>query len=254
MAAIVRAPSREGAEPPLSEKAVHSTSASGSGSLSPASVQRERRAHALPTHNGQINPTEVPDAVDDGHVGWGVVRVRAAGESGRRGLHPWHFVRIAYRSSSTMSSYVNFLWPVVPAAIACRYALPDSHLLDFVLAYIAMVPCANLIGFAGQELARKVPHVIGVLVETTLGSVVEIILFLVLLVRGSDQFEVIQSAILGSILATMLLCLGMCFFVGGLRRDEQEFEEAVSEAGTGLLQTAYVCPRLPLSLPLPTKL
>lgn len=110
------------------------------------------------------------------------------------------------------------------------------HLTIFVLNYIAMVPCANLIGFAGQELARKLPKVFGVLLETTLGSVVEIILFMVLL--RHDDFPVIQAAILGSILATQLLCLGLCFFAGGMKRDEQEFDEAVSEVGSGLLLTA----------------
>ena len=45
--------------------------------------------------------------------------------------------------------------------------LPDHHVLIFTLAYIAMIPCANLIGFAGQELGRKLPHVAGVLTEIT---------------------------------------------------------------------------------------
>jgi Ca2+:H+ antiporter len=49
---------------------------------------------------------------------------------------------------------------------------------------------------------------------------------------------VIQAAILGSILATMLLCLGMCFIAGGFTRHEQVFSEAVSEAGSGLLLVA----------------
>jgi Ca2+:H+ antiporter len=39
-------------------------------------------------------------------------------------------------------------------------------------------------------------------------------------------------------MANLLLCLGMCFFVGGLRREEQVFHEAVSEVGTGLLLVA----------------
>ncbi|KIH88932.1 Ca2+:H+ antiporter [Sporothrix brasiliensis 5110] len=166
-------------------------------------------------------------------------RPRTEGESGRSGLHISHFLRIAFRSSSTVSCMVNVLWPFVPAAIACRYALSDSptnNLISFILAYIAMVPCANLIGFAGQELSRKVPHVVGVLTETIVASIVEIVLFIVLLTRG--LYVVIQAAILGSVLATMLLCLGMCFFVGGLRRTEQEFSETVSEAGNGLLLTA----------------
>jgi Ca2+:H+ antiporter len=132
---------------------------------------------------------------------------------------------------------------VVPAAIALRYARKDLHLAIFILNYIAMVPCANLVGFAGQELARKLPKVFGILMETTLGSVVEIILFMVLL--NHNEFAVIQAAILGSILATLLLCLGMCFVAGGIRHTQQEFDEVVSEVGNGLLLTAYATQILP---------
>lgn len=59
---------------------------------------------------------------------------------------------------------------------------------------------------------------------------------MLLLTKG--DFEVIKAAILGSILATMLLCLGMCFFVGGVHRVEQKFCRAISETGHGLLFTA----------------
>lgn len=68
------------------------------------------------------------------------------------------------------------------------------------------------------------------------GSVVEIVLFIVLL--SKDYFEVIKAAILGSILATMLLCLGLCFFIGGFRHVEQSFSTAITETGHGLLFTA----------------
>lgn len=66
----------------------------------------------------------------------------------------------------------------------------------------------------------------------------EIVLFIVLITSADFQENVIKAAILGSILANMLLCLGMCFFASGLRRDESHFSEAVSEAGSGLLLTA----------------
>lgn len=158
------------------------------------------------------------------------------GESGRKGFHPVHFFKICWTSTSHASRAVNLLWPVVPAALAVRYTRSDLHLAIFILNYVAMVPCANLIGFAGQELARKLPRVFGILTETTMGSVVEIVLFMVLLTK--EKYHVIQAAILGSILATLLMCLGMCFFVGGIRRTEQEFDEAVGEVGNGLLLTA----------------
>ena len=61
-------------------------------------------------------------------------------------------------------------------------------------------------------------------------------MFHVLLSRG--EFIVIKAAILGSILATLLLCMGLAFFVGGLRYPEQTFDEAISEAGSGLLLVA----------------
>lgn len=180
--------------------------------------------HVLPTHKANHNGHKVTKGI------------HADGESGRSWIHPWHFIRICFRSSSHASMVVNVLWPIVPVAIAIRWARDDLSLVIFILNYIAMVPCANLVGFAGQELARKLPRVFGILLETTLGSVVEIILFLILLSR--DDFVVIQAAILGSILSTMLLCLGLCFFAGGMRRDEQNFDEAVGEVGNGLLLTA----------------
>ena len=117
--------------------------------------------------------------------------------------------------------------------------MPDEHLWIFIISYVAMVPSANLIGFAGQELARKLPKVFGVILETTLGSLVEIILFMVLLkTRGEEGVPVIRAAILGSILANLLLCLGVCFFVGGLKRSEQTFHDAVSDTGSNLMMVA----------------
>ena len=57
--------------------------------------------------------------------------------------------------------------PVVPAAFAVNYARPDLKLAIFILNYIAMVPTANLIGFAGQELARKLPKVFGMIYNSS---------------------------------------------------------------------------------------
>lgn len=174
----------------------------------------------------------------------GLFRVDSAGESGRTGIHPLHFLKVCFKSVCTMSMIVNILWPFVPAAIVMHFARPDLHVWVFTLNYIAMVPSANLLGFAGGELAKKLPKMLGILVETTLSAVVELVLFMVLLHNHRehdherDFIPVIQAAILGSILANLLLCLGTCFFVGGLRRNEQVFHEAVSEVGTGLLLVA----------------
>ncbi len=114
----------------------------------PAHTTTKANGHShLPTYN---------------HNGHKVTRgIKPDGESGRKGVHPWHFLRICFRSSSTASKFCNIFWPVVPAAIAIHFARPDLHLWIFALNYIAMIPTANLVGFAGQEVARKIPKVIG---------------------------------------------------------------------------------------------
>lgn len=153
-------------------------------------------------------------------------------------IRPFHILSICWRTASPASKVVNMLWPTVPVALAIKYSDGDLHLPIFILSYIAMVPCANLIGFASYESTRKMPKVLGHLVETTLSGLPEMILLLVLLFN--EEYTVIQAAILGSILATLLLCLGMCFFCGGLLHSEQDFNGAVSELGSDILLTAYV--------------
>ncbi|KAK4237937.1 Sodium/calcium exchanger protein-domain-containing protein [Achaetomium macrosporum] len=172
------------------------------------------------------------------------------GESGRSGFHPRHFVSVLWRSSSKVSMLVNVLWPFVPAAVVLHF-VGNAPLWTFATSYIGMVPAANLLGFAGQEFARKMPKVAGILIETTFGSIVEIILFVVLIANHVDDdagdsnsseegnlIPVIQAAILGSILTNLLLCLGLCFFFGGIRHANQKFHAVVSEVGNGLLLVA----------------
>ena len=126
------------------------------------------------THNTEL-PQHRQDTTRGIHIGghgWtrikGGLHIKSAGDSGRSGLHPIQFLKIIWKSSSWVSRMVNILWPFVIAALVVHYSRPEGHhVLKFSLSYIAMVPCANLIGFAGQELARKLPHMLGVLAETT---------------------------------------------------------------------------------------
>lgn len=120
-----------------------------------------------------------------------------------------------------------------------HFASPDLQLWVFITSYLGIIPAANCLGFAGQELARKLPTVFGVLLETTLGSIVEMVLFVVLIVNQKEAgVPVVRAAILGSILANLLLCLGLCFFVGGLQRQQQTFHDAISDTGSNLMLVA----------------
>jgi Ca2+:H+ antiporter len=169
--------------------------------------------------------------------------IEADGESGRSWFNPLKFARICFRSSCKASMITNILWPFTIAAMVLhfhfRHQSDNIELWIFITAYIGMVPAANLVGFAGQELARKLPKVLGVILETTFGSLVEIVLFMVLLKQpGNSGVSVIRAAILGSILANLLLCLGLCFFIGGIFHPNQTFHEAISEVGSNLMLVA----------------
>jgi len=96
-------------------------------------------------------------------------------------------------------------------------------------------------GFLAQVPSITTDVRSGVILETFLGGIVEIVLFMVLLHNNNasdNLIPVIRSAILGSILANLLLCLGACFFFGGIGRNEQDFDPAISEVGNGLLLVA----------------
>lgn len=100
-----------------------------------------------------------------------------------------------------------------------------------------MVPCASTLSFTGQELARRLPRVLGIVLETLLSTIVEMVLFITLIARPSAEraVTVIKAAILGSILANMLLALGICLLVGGLKYKEQTFHSLVGGTSSDVL-------------------
>jgi Ca2+:H+ antiporter len=64
-------------------------------------------------------------------------------------------------------------------------------------------------------------------------SAVELIVSIIALVQG--LITVVQASMLGSILSNLLLVLGMCFFFGGLKRQEQVFNVTAAQTSASLL-------------------
>lgn len=191
---------RRGVHPASGDQADHSEK--GHARVASSEPTFNEHGHRL-NHNGhRITPGIHPD-----------------GESGRQWFNPLHFARICWASSCTASKCTNVLWPFTIAALVLYFNFPEHHLWVFICSYVGMVPAANLLGFGGQELARKLPKVAGVILETTFGSIVEIILFMVLLKTNDplldDNLPVIRAAILGSILANVLFCLGTILAICG---------------------------------------
>jgi Ca2+:H+ antiporter len=128
---------------------------------------------------------------------------------------------------------------VVVSAIAAG-ALHFVHanvVLAFVAAAVALATLASLVGRSVEALGDLLgPSATGVL-QSALGNLPE--LFVILFALKAGLFGVVKATLVGSILANVLLILGLAFVVGGLKHGRQRF---AAEAGRtlGLMLTLAV--------------
>ena len=126
-----------------------------------------------------------------------------------------------------LSSWVNVLLVFVPVGIALgamdKSAPADQKIVSpsvvFAMNAIAIIPLAGLLSYATENVASKMGDTIGALLNVTFGNAVELIIFIIALV--ANEIRIVQASLLGSILANLLLILGMSFLFGGLRFREQ---------------------------------
>ena len=103
----------------------------------------------------------------------------------------------------------------VPLAAWMHHARPESPLLVFVLACVAIVPLAGLLGVSTEKLAARVGEGIGGFLNATLGNAAELIIALVALRAG--MLDVVKASLVGSIIGNLMLVLGAAFLAGGLQ-------------------------------------
>ncbi|KAL8970092.1 MAG: hypothetical protein Q9197_003997 [Variospora fuerteventurae] len=116
-----------------------------------------------------------------------------------------------------LASWINMLLVFVPVAIAVEIAHINPTIV-FAFNAIAIIPLAGLLSYATQSVASELGDTIGALMNVTFGNAVELIIFIALV---KNEIRIVQASLLGSILANLLLILGMCFLYGGLRFREQ---------------------------------
>lgn len=67
-------------------------------------------------------------------------------------------------------------------------------------------------------------------------NAVELIVAIIALVKHKTL--IVQTSLIGSMLSNLLLVLGMCFFFGGIDREEQHFNVTVAQTAASLLALA----------------
>ena len=108
---------------------------------------------------------------------------------------------------------------VVLAGIA-HYA-HANEVLAFFVAAIAIAGLARLVGSATEQLGGRVGTGAAGIIQSGLGNLPE--LFIALFALSDGLIVVVQSALVGSILANSVLVLGLAFWVGGVKNGPQTF-------------------------------
>jgi Ca2+:H+ antiporter len=138
---------------------------------------------------------------------------------------------------------LKWLLAFVPIAITLEYLAPQSHLLIFVAAAIAILPLAAWLGRATEQLADRSGEGIGGLLNATFGNAAELIIALAALRAGLH--DVVKATIVGSIVGNILLVLGAAMLAGGMRHREQRFDESAGRAQATMLTLAAIALVIP---------
>lgn len=137
---------------------------------------------------------------------------------------------------------INCLFVFIPFA----YWSHAAHWSDgsiFILNFLAMVPLASMLGVFTEELAAHTNDVIGGLINATFGNAVELVVAIQALL--AEDYRVVQASLIGSVFSNLLLVLGMCFLMGGIKYPEQEFIAQGAVASISLLGFSGVALLLP---------
>ncbi|KAF1843209.1 vacuolar calcium ion transporter /H(+) exchanger [Cucurbitaria berberidis CBS 394.84] len=218
-----------GADPP------RVASISNSGDLNEKSASGSNVSHKRNRNHGIDNTTaegEASSAIGSEKLPlWSPVRIKAGS-----------LRFLTHTKNAITHSWINLLLVFVPLGIAVKAAGLKPEIV-FSMNAIAIIPLAGLLAHATEVVAARVGDALGALLNVSFGNAVELILFIILL--SSNQIEVVQASLLGSILANLLLILGMAFLLGGLKYQEQVYNNTVTQMSGVMLALAVMSLLLP---------
>jgi Ca2+:H+ antiporter len=137
---------------------------------------------------------------------------------------------------------------VATAAGALTAAVDVGSVLPFVVSAVALALLAGLVGHAVDALGDRLGAGATGVLQSALGNLPE--LFVCLFALHAGLYDVVRAALVGSVLANVLLVLGLAFVVGGLRHGTQTFGKGQARTLSMLLAlsvAAWIIPSLSAS-------
>ncbi|MGB7924609.1 MAG: calcium/proton exchanger [Pyrinomonadaceae bacterium] len=145
--------------------------------------------------------------------------------------------------SGFLRTPINWLLAFVPVTVALEQVGTMPAPVIFFSAALAILPIAALIVRATEQLATRTGDAVGGLLNATFGNAPELIISLVALKAG--YLEMVRAALVGAILANLLLALGVAFLLGGLRYHDQRFNPLATRAYSTMMFVAAVSMAVP---------
>jgi Ca2+:H+ antiporter len=134
------------------------------------------------------------------------------------------------------------LLAMVPVSIAAE-ALHWGDVAVFVTSAVAILPLAIWLSTATEELSLVFGPSIGALLNAVFGNATELIIALVALKAG--LVDIVKASITGTVMANLLLALGLSMLVGGIGRQEQEFKPVVARVNGSAMTLAVLAILIP---------
>merc|ERR1719311_625115 len=111
-----------------------------------------------------------------------------------------------------------------------------SPIFHFLGNFLAVIPLAWVISESTEHLERVVGPMLGTLLNSTFGNVVEIILSVTAIQQG--KVKLVQSTLLGAMLMNTSGVLGLCFLVAGINYESKKFNKFQATYNLSMLAVA----------------
>jgi Ca2+:H+ antiporter len=131
---------------------------------------------------------------------------------------------------------------LAPLLIALHYLADLPETAEFVLAAIALIPLAWLIGEATEHAAEHTGPGIGGFLNATFGNAPELIIALLAVHEGLT--EVVRGSLTGSVVSNLLLVLGAALVAGG-RGPIDRFSSFLAFGLLAVATLLFLSPALP---------
>jgi Ca2+:H+ antiporter len=133
---------------------------------------------------------------------------------------------------------IHWLFAVLPATVLAKFFFPEHDILVFLLSAASLIPLANLLSMATEQLARHTGHTLGALLSVTFGNAGELLVGFFALRAGLVQL--VKASLSGSILANLLLFLGVSMIAGGIKHKTLKFNSLAARTRATMLVLAAI--------------